>query len=163
TAGHYLTIVRYMDTRIARIREFNRVLTRRLGLLDGSFLSSGISLGNARVLYEIANGTTEVQRLRANLDLDSGQLSRMLRALETQQLVATSVAPRDGRARVLRLTAAGRGKLRELERKMDADLAAWLAPLSAARQVELQQAMAEVVRLLHASEVWIRPASAGGQ
>src|SRR5262245_47325517 len=113
------------DDRIAHIRHFNRIITRRLGALDGSFLGSGVSLGKARLLYEIANGMVEVQRLRAKLDLDSGQMSRMLRALETQGLIVTAVNPADARARVLELTRAGRAKLAELERRTEEGVRSW--------------------------------------
>jgi DNA-binding MarR family transcriptional regulator/N-acetylglutamate synthase-like GNAT family acetyltransferase len=145
-----------MDDRIARIRNFNRVITRRLGALDSSFLGCGVSLGKARLLFEIANGIVGVQKLRAKLGFDSGQMSRMLRSLEKGRLIETSVDPADARARILKLTRTGKAKLNELERKADEGAQSWLAPLSVKLQVELQAAMAEVVRILKASEVVIQ-------
>src|SRR5262249_13141251 len=127
--------------RVAHIRHFNRVVTRRLGALDGSFLGTGVSLGKARVLYEIADGTGGVQHLRTRLDIGAGQMSRMLRALERLGLVRTSVDRDDARARVLELTREGRAKLGELERKTERGLEEWLAPLSARLRDELQSAM----------------------
>jgi DNA-binding MarR family transcriptional regulator/GNAT superfamily N-acetyltransferase len=146
-----------MDDRIARIRAFNRVITRRLGALDASFLGCGLSLGKARLLYEIGSGVNEVRRLRAQLGLDSGHMSRMLRSLEKRRLVETTVDAADARARIVRLTKAGRAKLDELDRKSNEGAQSWLAPLGEERQVELQAAMDEVVRLLTASEVAIAP------
>ena len=39
---------------ISSVRQFNRFYTRQLGLLDAHLLHSPLSLGEARVLYEIA-------------------------------------------------------------------------------------------------------------
>lgn len=154
----YLTMVRYMRDRIDSIREFNRALTRRIGALDSSFMGCGVSLGIARLLFEIAHGKSEVQRLREDLDLDSGQMSRMLRSIEKQGLIETTVHPEDGRARVLKLTRSGRAKLATLERKADEGARSWLAPLSERRQGELRAAMDTVARLLGASEITIEEA-----
>ena len=145
-----------MNDRIAGIREFNRVITRRVGALDSSFLGAGLSLGNARLLFEIGHGVVEVQRLRATLELDSGQMSRMLRSLEKRRLIETTVHPGDARARVLKLTNAGRAKLRTLERKADDGARSWLAPLSADLQARLHATLAEGLRILKASEIVIR-------
>lgn len=141
---------------VARIRHFNRTITRRIGALDESFLGEGVSLGKARVLYEIANGLTRVRDLRARLRLDSGHMSRLLRSLEKARLIRTSPAPDDARVRVCALTPKGRGKLASLERKASEGAREWLAPLSESRRRDLQAAMDEVVRLLTASEVELR-------
>jgi DNA-binding MarR family transcriptional regulator/predicted GNAT family N-acyltransferase len=146
-----------MDDRIAQIRNFNRVITRRLGALDSSFLGCGVSLGKARLLFEIGAGVTEVRRLRAELDLDSGQMSRMLRSLENRGLIETTVDTADGRARIVALTKAGKAKLNQLDRKSNEGAQSWLTPLSPGRQAQLQAAMEEVVRILKASEVSIEP------
>ena len=95
---HYLTKVRDMDPElidpvltgpaltdpalIGSVRRFNRTVTERIGALEDSFLSRGRPLGQARVLWEIGPDGTRVRALRARLGLDSGYLSRMLRALE---------------------------------------------------------------------------------
>ncbi|HEX4956311.1 MAG TPA: bifunctional helix-turn-helix transcriptional regulator/GNAT family N-acetyltransferase [Thermoanaerobaculia bacterium] len=144
-----------MPDRIANIRSFNRTITRRLGALEGSFLGGGLSLGLARLLFEIGSGVGEVRRLRAELGLDSGHMSRMLRSLETKGLIETSVDAGDARARVVRLTKKGRAKLDELEGKSNEGAESWLAPLSGDLQERLEAAMAEVERLLAASEISI--------
>ncbi|MEO8504372.1 MAG: GNAT family N-acetyltransferase [Acidobacteriota bacterium] len=144
-----------MDRRIAQIRNFNRVITRRLGALDSSFLGAGISLGKARLLFEIDSGVTEVRQLRAELDLDSGQMSRMLRSLETRGLIETSIDSTDGRARVVTLTRAGKAKLSQLDRKSNEGAQSWLAPLSPNLQARLEAAVNEVVHILKASEITI--------
>ena len=76
------------EARIATVRGFNRFYTRQIGVLRKRFLDSPFSLGEARVLYEIASGraptASDVGRA---LDLDAGYLSRVLRQFEKRGLV----------------------------------------------------------------------------
>lgn len=144
-----------MKQLVAQIRSFNREITRRVGVLNGSFLGGGLPLGQARLLFEIGHGVSQVRRLRRKLGLDSGYVSRMLRALEKKALIETKVDVDDARVRVAHVTVAGRARLRELGRRSDIGAAAWLAPLSARRQQRLVSAMAEVESLLRASEIEI--------
>jgi DNA-binding MarR family transcriptional regulator len=67
---------------LATVRSFNRTVTQRIGVLDQEYLSRGRSLGASRLLWEIGRAGCDVRRLRARLHLDSGYLSRLLRALE---------------------------------------------------------------------------------
>ncbi|MCB1329782.1 MAG: MarR family transcriptional regulator [Maritimibacter sp.] len=95
---------------IDRLRRFQRIVTREVGALDQSFLGRGRPLNAARVLNAIGRGIGEVGALRAYLGLDSGLMSRLLRGLEDEGLVATAPAREDARRRVAKLTAAGRGE-----------------------------------------------------
>jgi hypothetical protein len=61
------------------VRAFNRFFTRRIGVLDESFLGRGRPLAQARLLYEIGKNGADVGSLRTQLGLDSGYLSRMIR------------------------------------------------------------------------------------
>ncbi|MBN8926369.1 MAG: MarR family transcriptional regulator, partial [Rhodospirillales bacterium] len=74
---------------IARVRRFNRAVTTEVGALDTSFLGRDRPLGAARVLNLIGHGQGDVAAIRATLDLDSGLMSRLLRGLEEEGLVAT--------------------------------------------------------------------------
>src|SRR5687768_3336554 len=114
---------------VTQVRRFNRVVTQRVGALDDRFLARDRPLGEARVLWEINEHGTDASALRARLDLDSGYLSRMLRALETAGLVTVEPKPSDRRARVVRLTAAGLAERAELDRRSDDLATALLAPL----------------------------------
>jgi GNAT superfamily N-acetyltransferase/DNA-binding MarR family transcriptional regulator len=92
---------------IARLRRFNRVVTREIGALDTSYLGRGRPLGAARVLQLVRPEGTDVAVLRQALDLDTGLLSRLLRALEREGLVEVVADSSDRRRRIARLTDTG--------------------------------------------------------
>ena len=65
------------------MRRFNRFYTRQIGVLRKTYLDSPYSLGEMRVLYEIANGSAlTASDIGRALDLDAGYLSRVLRNFE---------------------------------------------------------------------------------
>jgi DNA-binding MarR family transcriptional regulator/ribosomal protein S18 acetylase RimI-like enzyme len=139
---------------VDRIRDFNRYYTRRLGVLTDRYLGQDRPLGEARLLYEIGDGTT-VRELRARLGLDSGHLSRLLRSLEDDGLVRTRPHPDDGRVRVARLTAAGVRERDELDARSRAGIDDWLRSLTPAQRDRLVAAQAEVRRLLRLAAVTV--------
>src|SRR5579859_7441028 len=138
---------------VDQVRRFNRTVTQRVGALDDSYLARARPLGQARVLWEIGPDGRRVRELRRRLDLDSGYLSRLLRALEADGLVVVEADPADARLRTVRLTPAGRVEYAELDRRSDELATAILHPLSAPQRDRLTSAMAEVERLLTASMV----------
>jgi len=140
---------------IGQVRSFNRAVTQRAGALNDAFLSRGRPLGQARVLWEIGPAGRDVRLLRSRLDLDSGYLSRLLRSLENDGLVAVEPSHADGRVRTARLTARGRAERAELDRRSDEVAVSILQPLSAGQRTRLVAAMAEVERLLVASTVQV--------
>lgn len=142
---------------VREVRRFNRIVTERVGALNERFLGQGRPLGEARVLWEIGHDGAEVRQLRSRLALDSGYLSRLLRALEAEDLVRIGTSDRDRRIRVARLTAAGRRARAALDRRADEHARSMLSSLAPAQRERLVAAMVEVGRLLTASSVEIRP------
>jgi DNA-binding MarR family transcriptional regulator/GNAT superfamily N-acetyltransferase len=142
---------------VAQVRRFNRVVTQRVGALDDHYLSRGRPLGEARVLWEIGPDGCDVRTLRARLGLDSGYLSRLLRALERSGLVTVGPGAGDRRVSRAELTAAGRRERDQLDRGSDELAESLLAPLSARQRERLVGAMGEVERLLAAALVEIAP------
>jgi DNA-binding MarR family transcriptional regulator len=140
---------------VEQIRRFNRTVTQRVGALDDHFAGRDRPLGEARVLWEIGARGCEVKALRARLGLDSGHLSRLLRALEADGMVTVAPGEQDRRVRVARLTPAGRQELAELDRRSDAIAEALLQPLTTAQRDRLVKAMRDVERLLTAAMVEI--------
>lgn len=146
------------ETDLTQVRRFNRTVTHRIGVLGDDYLGSGRPLGEARLLYEIGQHGATVRDLRARLSLDSGYLSRMLRALEAQKLVTVQRDAADARVRRVRLTPKGRKEWAALDQRSRDLAASLLEPLGASQRKRLLAAMAEVERLLRAGAVKIEPA-----
>ena len=154
------------STAVASVRSFNRTVTQRLGVLQDEYLGRGRPLGASRVLWEIGDEGTDLRALRAALDLDSGYLSRLIRSLEAERLIAVEPGSADKRVRTVRLTAAGRAERALVDSRSD-DLA-WslIAPLGDRQRGRLIGAMADVERLLTAGLVDVAiedPRSAAAQ
>jgi DNA-binding MarR family transcriptional regulator len=135
---------------IAQMRSFNRLVTRQAGALSDRHLG-GRPLGANRVLFEIGQGGATPRDVRARLGLDSGYLSRIIRALEREGLVEKRPNPADRRSSRFVLTDAGRAEISELDRVSDELAAAALEPLGAEQRTRLLAAQAEVRRLLAVS------------
>jgi DNA-binding MarR family transcriptional regulator/GNAT superfamily N-acetyltransferase len=151
---------------VAQVRRFNRLVTQRVGALDDRFLARDRPLGEARVLWEIGTRERDVRSLRAQLGLDSGYLSRLLRSLEVAGMISVGANESDRRVRTARLTDKGLAERAVLDRRSDDLAAALLAPLDAAYRERLVASMAEVERLMTAGMVEISitdPAEPGAQ
>jgi DNA-binding MarR family transcriptional regulator/GNAT superfamily N-acetyltransferase len=140
---------------VGQVRSFNRSVTQRVGVLNDAYLARDRPLGQARLLWEIGPDGADVRSLRERLELDSGYLSRLLRALESDGLVVVDDGDADRRVRRVRLTRKGKAERAVLDRRSDALAESLLEPLSDAQRSRLVVAMAEVERLLTASAVRI--------
>ena len=138
-----------LSQRAAAVRRFNRFYTRQIGLLAGRYLDSPFSLSEARVLYELAQrATATATGLVRELGLDPGYLSRILRGFQRRGLLSKQPSARDGRQRLLRLTARGRHAFQALNDCSQRDLEAMLSALPAADQGRLVGAMQAIEGLL---------------
>jgi DNA-binding MarR family transcriptional regulator/GNAT superfamily N-acetyltransferase len=140
---------RIAENRIATVRRFNRFYTRQIGVLRKDFLGTSYSLGEARVLYEIASRqaptASEVGRA---LDLDAGYLSRVLGSFERRGLIRRTASPKDARQSHLALSARGRQALAPLDRRSQDAMAAMLKKLAPTNQQRLIAAMTAIETLL---------------
>ncbi len=101
---------------ISALRRFNRFFTQYVGALNANFLNSGMSLAEARLLFEIEQ--TEpcfADDLQAGLDLDAGFVSRVLTRFERRRWISRVRLDEDGRRRSIRLTESGREQFRKLD------------------------------------------------
>jgi DNA-binding MarR family transcriptional regulator/GNAT superfamily N-acetyltransferase len=138
---------------VTQVRRFNRIVTERVGALNDHFHARALSLGEARVLWEVGVEGRDVRSLRNQLELDSGYLSRLLRSLEAAGLIKVGAKPTDKRIRIARLTRRGRAELAILDERSDEVASSLLAPLNAQQQTRLVAAMGEVERLVTAGMV----------
>lgn len=142
---------------IARLRRFNRAVTRAVGALDTSFLGRGRPLGAARVLQLVQPDGTDVALIRDRLALDSGLMSRFLRSLEREGLITTATDPADRRRRIARLTETGRSEMAAYD-AIGRDSAARLIARAGSRAGEVVAAMDLIATLLNRDQLAILPA-----
>lgn len=141
-----------MDSgQISQVRRFNRLVTKRIGALDESYLARGRPLAEARVIFEAGSGTSDLTALRSRLGLDSGYLSRLLRSLEVQGLVEVRRKREDGRAREIVLTGDGKREFEAYDKLSEEMAGSLLTRLDEGRRQRLVAAMGEVERLVRAS------------
>ena len=131
------------------IREFNRFYTARLGLLRKRYLDGEFSLTEARILYEIESGPNlTASALRNTLGLDAGYLSRVLALLTRSNLVRQTVSKRDGREKMLTLSATGKSKLAKLNEQSELQIRGLLEPLSEAERNGVTAALSKARSIL---------------
>src|SRR3954451_22606822 len=145
-----------MSSQVAQVRRFNRTVTQRVGALSDHFLSTARPLAVSRLLWEIGTEGGEVVALRSRLGVDSGQMSRMLRSLESDGLVTVTPSGADARVRVARLTEKGLTERAVLDHRRAERPPSTLEPLDGEQRAELVQAMRTVERLIATSLVEIR-------
>ena len=151
-----------MSSLIGHVRRFNRAVTQRAGALNDHFLSRDRPLATSRLLWEIGTEGGEVVMLRRRLGVDSGQMSRMLRALESDGMVTVAPSAGDGRVRVAHLTAKGLIERAVLDERSDEVAASILDPLDADQRAELVRAMRTVERLVATSLIELRQVDPAG-
>ena len=138
---------------IQQVRSFNRTVAERTGVFGDRFLGRARPYGESRLLWEIGPEGIEIRALRSRLALDSGYTSRVLRSLERHGLVTVETSPDDRRVRRVTLTEAGLAERAELDRRSDDVARGFLEPLNDGQRARLVAAMADVERLLRASQV----------
>jgi DNA-binding MarR family transcriptional regulator/N-acetylglutamate synthase-like GNAT family acetyltransferase len=144
-----MTMVQDAEQRIGAVRRFNRYYTRQIGVLRKTFLDSPYSLGEARVLYEVASQRSPTaSEIARRLDLDAGYLSRLLRNFERRGLIRRQTSPKDGRQSHLTLTPRGKKSFGPLDARSQRHTAAMLGKLAPADQARLIAAMATIETLL---------------
>ena len=130
---------------IASIRRFNRFYTRVIGTLDEGLLQSPLSLTECRILYELATRQRPTaSEIAADLGVDMGYLSRILRTFETRKLLRRQTSASDGRQSLLSLTAAGRRQFESLDKSASQQVGKMIQPLSPDQQTRLLGSMASI-------------------
>jgi DNA-binding MarR family transcriptional regulator/GNAT superfamily N-acetyltransferase len=130
---------------VVSFRRFNRFYTRFLGLLDEDLIQSGYSLTEARVLFELATRAgCGANNIAANLGLDAGYLSRILRKFEDAALLARSPMPSDARHDLLRLTKKGQRAFADLNTRSANQAHGILEALSPTIRSTLIRSMREI-------------------
>lgn len=137
------------EERINAIRQFNRLFTRRIGVLREGLLHSPYSLTEARILFELGQGgQVTATQLGRELGLDAGYVSRILTRFEQQQLLEKVRSEHDGRQFFLNLTATGCEAFALLNQRSHDEVADMLRELSEEDQQCLLGAMHTIEDIL---------------
>jgi DNA-binding MarR family transcriptional regulator/GNAT superfamily N-acetyltransferase len=135
---------------IPTIRSFNRFYTRQIGVLQEKLLDSQFSLAEVRVLYELAHRDhPAAAELSAELGLDPGYLSRILRGFQVRGLVEKLPSDRDARQSLLALTAKGKEVFAALDARSSQQVSQMLAALSPEKRQRLLQGMRAIEDVLN--------------
>lgn len=131
------------------VRAFNRFYTKQIGLLNGHYLHSGLSLTQVRVLYELAHRESPTaSEVGTELGLDAGYLSRIVKAFAGRGLLRRERSKADGREHHLTMTKAGHAMFAPLEDRARAEVQSMMARLSGDGQDRLIASMQTIEGLL---------------
>ena len=137
---------------VAELRAFNRFYTRFVGALDAHYLGSDMSLAEARLLYEIASRPSPLaSELQAELGLDAGYVSRMLRRFQAKGWIVRGRGE-DARRRPISITDAGGEAFAALDARTRAQVEARIEPLGDGDRETLVAALGAVRGLLAGEE-----------
>ena len=131
------------------IRTFNRFYTNIIGLLDQHLLDSPFSLTEGRVLYEICNTEDcSAKKIRENILIDEGYLSRILDDFTHRGLVTKTRAPEDGRRWIILPTERGKREFASLNQSSNRLISQLIETLSEEERADLLNKMEGIRTLL---------------
>lgn len=155
---HDLSLFAMVDA-VSALRAFNRFHTRFSGVLQPSYMDSGLGLTAARLLYEIARAPEQVagqdvlaRTLQERLGIDAGFTSRLLRDFERRGWIERRKGA-DGRQRPIDLTDDGRAFFDRLDDRTRAHTEARITHLDEVQRAALVTALGDVRRLLGDVEI----------
>lgn len=148
-AANVTIMVTDMSSQIADVRAFSRFYTRWIGLLEEQFNQSRFTLTESRVLQEISlRGHTTLAEIARTLGMDPGYASRLMRKLLSEDLVALTPNPKDGRSNSVALTRDGDAAYTHLDAVSHAAVGDLLKPLDETQRQALVGAMRTIRSLL---------------
>lgn len=140
-----------LASRVDAVRHFSRFYTKRIGLLSEGILESPYSLTEARVLYELAHhDARHPTELAAELELDPGYVSRVLKRFERRGLVHRSRSGEDRRKIAVSLTHEGLAEFEGLSAGSRGQIESLLSATDTAGQERVVRAMRTIERELGA-------------
>lgn len=137
------------EDRINTIRNFNRLFTRRIGVLREGLLHSKYSLTEVRIMFELAHSKNKTaSNLARELGLDAGYMSRTLTKFEKLGLIEKTQSEQDGRQIKLSLSPEGDKVFSELDQRSRDEIATMLNDISEENQTLLLDAMQTIQGIL---------------
>lgn len=141
------------QTKIEKIRAFNRFYTSQVGLLNEGLFKSEFSLTEARIIYEMG----EVEHLLAKqlgslLALDAGYLSRVLNKLIKCGIISRVANKDDKREHLLSLSKVGEVARVDLRLRSIAQVENQYSHIDVQQSAELVVAMGKIQTIISAPE-----------
>tara|TARA_R110002020_G_scaffold12525_7_gene45914 strand:- start:7838 stop:8770 length:933 start_codon:yes stop_codon:yes gene_type:complete len=135
---------------IAQVRAFNRFYTSVIGLLAEGMHESVFSLAEARVIYELGKRRipTAASALARDLGMDPGQLSRLVRRLDSYGLLSMAPSRSDKRVNNLALAPRGEAVFEGFDSASNAAVAALIGPLDEFQRRDLVGSMRRIQAML---------------
>lgn len=134
---------------IDSIRAFNRYYTGLIGLLNDHLLDSEYSLVEVRILYEIhTNQPVSASQIMAEIHIDKGYLSRVLKQFEKAGLISKEISDEDARMTLVSLTEKGAQLFNELNDASNQQIAALIKKLTKEQQQQLAGHMQAIRAIL---------------
>ncbi len=138
-----------MDAAVSSFRRFNRFFTKFVGALDNDFLHTGMTLAEARILFEVVQfQPCFADQIRQRLDLDAGFVSRVLRRFENRRWIRRTRVNDDARRRSIKVTPEGRRRFDELDKRQRAVIEQILRRFDIQRRHRLIAALESAQNLL---------------
>jgi DNA-binding MarR family transcriptional regulator len=134
---------------IDSIRAFNRYYTGLIGLLNDHLLDSEYSLVEVRILYEIhTNQPVSASQIMAEIHIDKGYLSRVLKQFEKAGLISKEISNEDARMTLVSLTEKGTQLFNELNDASNQQIATLIKKLTKEQQQQLAGHMQAIREIL---------------
>ena len=131
------------------IRAFNRFYVVKLGYLNQNYLGTGYNITEFSILYEIQeNPGINAKALCDRLCMDKSYISRVLRAMESRNLLIRHRCQEDRRSYSLSLTPFGQQELLRIIDIVCHNFESILSPASPQCQKNLCQALNYVIQTL---------------
>lgn len=134
---------------VQKIRVFNRYYTDLLGLLNSHLLNSSYSLAEGRILFEIfSGGKSKASDIVANLSIDKGYLSRILKKMEKDGLIHRHASDADKRVTFLSLSPHGLEVFGALDLASDLQIHRITQHLDTQKREQLIECMDTIMQIL---------------
>ena len=138
-----------LDPIVSRIRSGSRQLVRELGFMGQTLAGTDLHASAVHAIIEIgANERVTAKHLADVLLLEKSTISRMLKGLKTRGLIDEVPSETDGRAKDVRLTAAGAQTLAEIGAHAAPRVSDALARLSGGQPAQVADALEAYARAL---------------
>lgn len=134
---------------VEKIREFNRFYLPVMDILDSCYLDSEYSVTEVRILYEIyGNEKCTANLIVGKLHIDKSYLSRILKKLEGDGILAKKVSEDDTRSMEISLTEKGVNCYTEFVERANSEIFALLENLTDAECRKIEAAIDTITKLI---------------